>query len=115
MTSGRPLRRFLKAYTPNYALLRYAFCNSCGYRATPRYHYQMCGPARLSDRGPEWVKGGCHPEADGTTGLPSAPEMRCVLGGCAQRPKLTPRLSLPRRKPLEYPVLKPSAFSLLKA
>src|SRR5208282_4138605 len=25
-----------------------------------------------------WVKGGCHPEVDGTAGLPSAPEIPCV-------------------------------------
>src|ERR1700747_3327490 len=25
-----------------------------------------------------WVKGGCHPEVDGTAGLPSAPEMPCA-------------------------------------
>ena len=58
MTSGQRLRRLLEAHVPNYALLRYAFRNSCGHGAGPRYHYQMCGPARLSDRGPEWVKGG---------------------------------------------------------
>jgi len=28
--------------------------------------------------GPEWVKGGCRRQADGTAGLPPAPEMPCA-------------------------------------
>src|ERR1700720_637495 len=55
--------------------------------------------------GPEWVKGGCRRQADGTAGLPPAPEMPCApravtLGatsGLMHRSKWSP-IRLARRR-----------------